>query len=172
MKKQKVLIVSTGGTIEKTYSETEGSLLNRRTQIKERFLKKLRLPYLDIEIHEIMAKDSLYITGEDRQFIHDKILIFSEMGHPIVLLHGTDTLEVTARFLFEKILNPKVAVVFTGAMKPAGFEDSDALQNFTEALCLAQVMEPGFYVAFHGHLFKVPNVRKNPAKGTFEEYQI
>ncbi|MCO4752874.1 MAG: asparaginase, partial [Bacteriovoracaceae bacterium] len=60
--------------------------------------------------------------------------------------------------------------VFTGAMKPLGFEDSDAIQNVTEAMMVAKVIQPGIYISFHNRLFEVPGAKKNKAKRTFEAY--
>ena len=53
-------------------------------------------------------------------------------------------------------------------MKPLGFEDSDALQNVTEALFAARLVKPGVYISFHNRLFTVPGVRKNKELGTFQ----
>ena len=170
--KKTILVLTTGGTIEKCYSEFEGSLLNRNTQLKERFLKKLRLPYADIQVQELMAKDSLQMNDEDRKYILTQVQKLQSGLEPIIILHGTDTMETTARYIFENLKEPKVAIVLTGAMKPIGFEDSDALQNFTEALMVSQVLAPGIYISFHGHLFHVPNVRKNLSKGTFERFDL
>jgi L-asparaginase len=60
-------------------------------------------------------------------------------------------------------------VILTGAMKPLGFDDSDAKQNVVEAIYAARLVSAGYYISFHGRLFKVPNVRKNKQRGTFEE---
>jgi L-asparaginase len=162
-------ILTTGGTIEKIYDEFEGSLQNRDTIVKNKILQRLRLPYTEINVTSIMSKDSLFMDDEDRKTILDCIKTFSEKNHPIVVLHGTDTMDVTAKYCFENLKDLKVPVVFTGAMKPLGFDDSDAAQNVIEAIFAARVMKPGFYVTFHGKLFTVPFFRKNKAKGTFEE---
>ena len=63
-----------------------------------------------------------------------------------------------------RIKNLKVPVVFTGAMIPMGFEDSDATQNVTEALLSAKLLSPGFYISFHNQIFSVPHVQKNKDK--------
>lgn len=165
---EEVIVLTTGGTIEKSYDEFEGSLENRESQIKRRILKKLRLPYTHIRVHSILAKDSLYMTDEDRELLIKNIKLKFKRKAPIVVLHGTDTMEVSARFCYELIPDPPVAVVFTGAMRPMGFEDSDALQNVTEALLAAKLLRPGIYISFHNKIFEVPKVRKNKQKGTFE----
>lgn len=166
---QKLILLTTGGTIEKTYDEIEGTLFNRETVVRKRIEDRLRLPWTGIEIKSLMAKDSLDMTDEDREFILSSMKYSANQGYPIVVLHGTDTMQETAEFAS---LNwkPKVPVVFTGAMKPLGFEDSDAIQNVTEAMMVAKIIPPGIYISFHNRLYEVPGARKNKAKRTFEAY--
>ncbi|MFY7993684.1 MAG: asparaginase domain-containing protein [Bacteriovoracaceae bacterium] len=166
-----LFILTTGGTIEKIYDEFEGSLQNRDTIVKNKILQKLRLPYTEIQVKQIMSKDSLYMDDRDREFILDSIKTYAKFGNPVVILHGTDTLDLTAKFCFDNYKEIPVPVVFTGAMKPLGFDDSDAAQNVIEAVFAARILDPGFYATFHGKLFKIPNVRKNKTKGTFEEIE-
>ena len=167
---QDVVIITTGGTIEKTYDEFDGSLQNRGTSIRNRILSKMRLPYTNILVYPLLSKDSLYMTDADRALI--AVTIQDQMARhcPIVVLHGTDTMSVTAEHCYKTLPPPTVPVVFTGAMIPMGFEDSDASQNMTEALLAAKLLPPGFYISFHNQIFKVPNVRKNKEQGTFEQF--
>ena len=167
---KEVTIMTTGGTIEKTYDEFDGSLANRESEIKHRILSKLRLPYTRIHVFSLMAKDSLHMTDYDRTLILKTVKVHLEKKHPIVVLHGTDTMAKTANLLFKELEQPDVPIVFTGAMKPMGFEDSDAVQNLTEALLASQVLKPGVYISFHNHIFELPNVRKNKEKRTFEAF--
>lgn len=167
---QDVIIITTGGTIEKTYNEFDGSLENRGTVIKNRILAKMRLPYTNILVYPLLSKDSLYMTDDDRNLIAATVKDQMQRNCPIVVLHGTDTMSVSAEYCFKVLGTPKVPVVFTGAMIPMGFEDSDAAQNVTEALLTAKLMKPGFYISFHNQVFTVPNVRKNREKGTFESF--
>lgn len=161
-------ILTTGGTIDKIYDESEGTLQNRNTIIKNKILQKLRLPYTEITVKSIMAKDSLMMNEEDRKFICDAIVDHAKDGHPIVVLHGTDTMDLTSAFCCENAPNINVPVVFTGAMKPMGFDDSDATQNVVEAIFAAHRQSAGFWMTFHGRLFTAPYFRKNRQKGTFE----
>jgi L-asparaginase len=162
-------ILTTGGTIEKIYDEFEGSLENRDTIVKKKILQKLRLPYTDIKVEQIMSKDSLYMDDADRDFILNSLKAHEQEKHPIVVLHGTDTMDLTSRYCFEHYPQICVPVIFTGAMKPLGFDDSDAAQNVIEAIFAAKILSPGYYATFHGKLFKVPNFQKNRSRGTFEE---
>ena len=167
---QRVIILTTGGTIEKTYDESDGTLFNRETVIRTRIENRLRLPYTQIEVKSLMTKDSLDMDLHDRETIYNAILRFANYGDPIVVLHGTDTMQQTAEYVQDNWDFPTVSVVFTGAMKPLGFEDSDALQNVTEALMVSKIISPGVYLSFHNRLFGVPGVRKNKSVLTFEEF--
>lgn len=170
-KKITINIITTGGTIEKSYDESDGSLSNRASIIRAKLISKLRLPYTDLNFHPLLAKDSLYMDDNDRQILLEFINTLAVLHHPILVLHGTDTMEISAQFCFERIGNPKVPIIFTGAMRPLGFDDTDALQNVTESLILTRVLQPGIYVSFHGNIFPLPMVRKNRALGTFEKYE-
>src|SRR5690606_3043994 len=131
---QEIIVITTGGTIEKTYDEFDGSLANRESIIKGKITSRLRLPYTSLQVYSVMSKDSLFMTDDDRNLLIQFIRSQLEKNAPIVILHGTDTMAVSAELCEREIKNPKVPIVFTGAMKPLGFEDSDALQNVTEAL--------------------------------------
>lgn len=164
MKKQKVRVLTTGGTIEKSYDELEGTLYNKDSLISL-LLSKVRLPHTEIEVQEIMAKDSLQMEDEDRKAILSAVK--ENLDTPTVILHGTDTMELTAQTCFYNLSELKHPVIFTGAMRPAGFEDSDARQNFIEALLASRLLEGGVYISFHGAIFPLPQVTKSKALRTF-----
>ena len=60
-----ITLITTGGTIEKTYDERTGALVNRRT-IVQRMLRRLRLEGTGVAIVDLMSKDSLEMTEADR----------------------------------------------------------------------------------------------------------
>jgi len=168
----KFLILSTGGTIEKTYDEGDGSLTNRESSIKKRIIDELRYPYKEFVINVVMQKDSLDLTEADRLQIYDFIRSFEKMKLPTVVLHGTDTMHKTINFCQEKLKTDEaltIPVVFTGAMRPLGFEDNDARQNVIEAVKCADLLGPGFYLSFHGEVFLPNKFQKNKVKRTFEK---
>ncbi len=167
--KEKIVLITTGGTIEKTYDESSGSLSNRESVINKYIFDSLRLPYTDVHIFNIINKDSLHFTDYDRTLLAKTISLQMEKGNPIVILHGTDTMARSAEFCLKNIKDIKVPVVFTGAMKPMEMNGSDAPQNVTEALIVSKIIAPGVYISFHGRVFNVPGVRKNPERRTFEE---
>ncbi|MBP6218466.1 MAG: asparaginase [Oligoflexales bacterium] len=168
--KFRVTVITTGGTIDKVYDEVAGSLENKGTVMREKIFAKLRLPYTSLEVYPIMSKDSLYMTDQDRKYISQTIASFAAKTYPILVIHGTDTMTQTARLCAKDQPNISVPVIFTGAMKPQGYENTDALQNVSEALLAARFLKPGFYISFHNRIFEARNSRKNKELMTFEAY--
>lgn len=166
--KPRVLVLTTGGTIEKAYDESDGTLLNRGSYVSRIIEDTLRLPYTEVVVKSILSKDSLNMGPSDRRLICHNIT--RHLFQPVVILHGTDTMEKTAQYCYENIHEPKYPIIFTGAMKPLEMKGSDAIQNLTEALMAAKIVEPGVYISFHNRLFKAPGVRKNRQLNTFETH--
>jgi L-asparaginase len=164
---RKITLITTGGTIEKTYDEQSGELANRRSIVR-RMLSELRLEDAEIRVVELMSKDSLQMDGEDRSRVLEAVRD-CESGETvgIVVLHGTDTLALTGQCLYEHIPEPRVPIVLTGAMRPFEMKQSDALQNLTEAIFAAGVLPPGVYCVAHGRALPFPGVRKDLERGTF-----
>ena len=170
---RRVALVTTGGTIEKTYDERTGELANRRS-IVQRMLSELRLEGTEVTVHELLSKDSLEMTEDDRARI---VAAVCDAGAGeatatgdcvgVVVLHGTDTLAETGDRLAAGIPRPRVPVVLTGAMRPFEMKSSDALQNLTEAIFATGVLPPGVYCVAHGRVLAFPGVRKDVARGTF-----
>jgi L-asparaginase len=163
---QRIYLISTGGTIEKVYSEQSGVVENRAAKL-ERYLRMLRLPDAEIRAQQLMNKDSLEMTDEDRAEVRDGVAGLLGDGAPIVISHGTDTMVETGRYLEKSFPDLKVPIVLTGAMTPLGFEGSDGLQNLTESLLAARLVAPGVYIVMHGQVFPVGRVRKDKDKATF-----
>jgi L-asparaginase len=165
---KRIHVITTGGTIEKSYDESDGSLENRSSIIQSEIISKLRLPYTLLSFNSLLAKDSLLMTEEDRALICDQIKVYLQKGTAVLVLHGTDTMANSANYCYEHLKSPEAPVIFTGAMRPLGFENSDAFQNVVEGIYAARHADPGIYISFHGRLFSVPHVEKNKALGTFE----
>lgn len=155
----------TGGTFDKEYDELRGELFFKDTHMKE--LLQLGRSRLDVAVKTLMMIDSLEMTEADRNFILQSCIDTAE--DKIVITHGTDTMEVTARLLGQAALEK--TIVLTGAMIPYKFGSSDGLFNIGCALAFAQTLPKGVYVAMQGRYFPWFNVRKNKAGGFFEELQ-
>ena len=165
-----ITLITTGGTIEKTYDELTGELANRRS-IVNRMLSELRLEDTRVTVRELMSKDSLEMTEDDRRHILEAVRAAevdnSGDASGVVILHGTDTLARTGELLAAEIPAPRVPIVLTGAMRPFEMKQSDALQDLTEAIFAAGLLPPGVYCVAHGRALAFPGVRKDPARGTF-----
>lgn len=155
---QIIHVITTGGTIEKVYSEQTGNVENLASKI-DRYFSMLRLPDSRIEITHLMNKDSLEMTDNDRQRI--LATVREKLDAPVVVTHGTDTMVETGLVLQRNLTDLKFPIVLTGAMTPLGFEGSDGLQNLTESLLAARTLAPGIYVVMHNQAFPVDRVRKD-----------
>jgi L-asparaginase len=163
---KRVQVVTTGGTIEKAYSEQSGAVLNTTSKIGH-YLKSLRLPDLDVHVTPLMNKDSLEMSAEDRAGLVAEVGKLLALNQPIVITHGTDTMVESGLAIERAFPSPPVPIILTGAMSPLGFEKSDGLQNLTESLFAARVLAPGVFVVIHGQVFPVAHVRKDRERGTF-----
>jgi L-asparaginase len=157
---QRIYVIATGGTIEKVYSERTGTVQNLDSKI-ERYFRLLRLPDAAIEVTHLMNKDSLEMTDADRQKVLAAVREALKDHGPVVITHGTDTMVDTGILLQRELPLLQHPVVLTGAMTPLGFEGSDGLQNLTESLFAARVLEPGVYVVMHNQAFPIDRVRKD-----------
>lgn len=164
--KKHVALVSTGGTIEKTYDELKGVLSNR-VSVLDVMLASLSLEGVDIHRVPLMNKDSLDMTPEDHQRIAEVAGQCADSHDGVVIVHGTDRLSVSGETCVRLLGVPKVPIVFTGAMRPYELRTTDALQNLTEALLAVQILPPGVYVVIHDRVLQFPGVVKDPLKGTF-----
>ncbi|MCA9282595.1 MAG: asparaginase [Phycisphaeraceae bacterium] len=161
-----VELITTGGTIEKTYDEALGRLTNARS-IVARMLSRLRLESTRVHVRELMSKDSLDLTDDDRALIVRAVRSAAGLSDAVVILHGTDTLTVTGECILRDVPDIRVPVVLTGAMRPFEMKRSDALQNLTEALLASSFIAPGVYVAGHGRVLPFPGVVKDRKRQTF-----
>ena len=164
--KKRIALISTGGTIEKTYDELQG-VLDNRTSVLDVMLASLQLQGIDIVRIPLMNKDSLQMSPQDHDLIARTVGSMAEAHDGIVIVHGTDRLAITGERIVQLLGQVRVPVVLTGAMRPYVMRNTDALQNLTEALLAVQVCAPGVYVAMHNQVLQFPGVVKDKDKGTF-----
>jgi L-asparaginase len=161
-----IYVLTTGGTIEKVYSEHTGAVSNASSKI-DRYLGLLRLPDVEVNVVPLMNKDSLELSDADRILILGMVRAILKEKAPIVITHGTDTMVETGLYLKGVLPQQEVPIVLTGAMSPLGFEGSDGLQNLTESLLAARLLSPGIYIVIHGQVFPVGYVRKDRVLSRF-----
>lgn len=155
-----LLVLTTGGTIDKAYFDALSAYQVGETQIG-RMLETARVacPY---EVRELMRKDSLELDDADRARIAEAVR-GADATH-IVITHGTDTMTETARAIGDA---GGKTVVFVGALAPARFAESDASFNLGMAFATAQIAPPGVYITMNGTVFPADRVVKDRARGAF-----
>lgn len=157
-----IRILVTGGTFDKEYDELSGDLYFRDTHVPE--MLRLGRSTVKVELRTLMMVDSLDMTDADRANILEHCR--SSPRERILITHGTDRMEVTARLLGPAIGDK--TVVLTGAMVPYKFGSSDGLFNLGAALAFVQVLPHGVYVAMNGRALPWDRVRKDRKTGLFE----
>lgn len=158
-----MLILNSGGTFNKRYNEIEGTLdVPYDNHAIEQILKSTYGIYNQAGV---VYKDSLEMTFEDRKMIAN--IISESEEEAFILIHGTDTMHLTAEFLSE-VFEDRV-IVITGAMKPFEIDKIESTLNLGIAIGFLQA-EPqnGVYITMNGLLSSWEKIKKNRAKGKFE----
>jgi L-asparaginase len=160
MPQQPILVLTTGGTIDKAYFDALSEYRIVDSGIPA-LLHEARVA-LPFRVVELMRKDSLELTDADRALIVAAVHEAPETR--IVVTHGTDTMTETAKAL--AAIAGKT-MVLTGALSPARFAESDAAFNLGMAFAAAQTAAPGVWIAMSGEVFDGLSVRKDREAGRF-----
>ena len=164
--RRRIALVTTGGTIEKTYDELGGVLANRVSNL-DVMLSHLELGGIEISRVGLMNKDSMDLTPADLELIVTTVAHQLTDHDGVVVVHGTDRLAETGRLLDERLEGPPVPVVLTGAMRPYELRQTDSTQNLTEALLAVQILEPAVWCVMHNRALRFPGVVKDRRRMTF-----
>jgi L-asparaginase len=159
-----VRVLVTGGTIDKIYDATGGTLGFERTQVLA-MLRQGRVALPENCVQTVLLKDSLEMDDADREAVAAGCMASDE--DRLIITHGTDTMVTTARHLAQSV--PGRTIVLTGAMVPFSVSQSDALFNFGFAFAAACLLPHGIYIAMNGRVFPWDRVEKNRQAGWFEE---
>jgi len=161
---KKILIINTGGTFNKVYNPLTGNL---DIEPKGKAIRSIAKAWLTkFKIKNIIGKDSLEMTNEDRKDII-KTIQESERKN-IIIVHGTDTMNITASYL--KKANLKKKIILTGAMVPYAIASIEATANLCSAYgFLENVDNNGVYISMNGIIQDYKRAIKNKEKGYFEE---
>lgn len=157
----RILILSTGGTIDKVYFDASSDYEVGEPTVPHVFREAGVA--LEWRLVPLLRKDSLELTDADRAAIRQACLAAPETH--ILITHGTDTMTLTAERLRDL---PGKTIVLTGALAPARFRVTDAIFNLGLALGALQAKPPGVYLAMNGTIFTAGQVRKNRSAGRFE----
>ena len=156
-----LLIVTTGGTIDKVYFDAKSDYQVGEPQIGK-ILDDLGVAFR-FHVIPLLRKDSLFINDDDRKLMRATIAAQNERC--VLVTHGTDSMVETAKVLAD--ITDKT-IVLTGALNPARFEGSDAEFNIGCAVGAVQSLTPGVYIAMNGSIWDPAKVRKNVEANRFE----
>ena len=159
-----VALISTGGTIEKTYDALRG-VLDNRVSVLDVMLASLDLRSVQIHRIALMNKDSIDMDEADHELIANTAHWAAKEYEGVIIVHGTDRLEHSGERILA-IAEPGAPIILTGAMRPYELRASDALQNLTEALMAVQLLPPGVFSVMHNRILKFPGVHKDRRLGT------
>lgn len=159
----KITVLNTGGTFNKRYNPILGQLEVPTDNIAlDKIVKSCF--NVEFEIKNIVSKDSLDFTQEDRETILENIK--NSASDKIIIIHGTDTVDLTAKFIEDKIHGKKI--VFTGAMVPMSIDEVEATMNFSQAIgFLNAPIENGIYLSMHGSVIEHSKLKKDRSVGQF-----
>ena len=156
-----LLIVTTGGTIDKVYFDAKSDYQVGEPQIGK-ILGDLGVAFR-FHVIPLLRKDSLFVDDNDRALMRATIAAQDERC--VLVTHGTDTMVQTAAVLADI---PGKTIVLTGALNPARFEGSDAEFNIGCAVGAVQSLPAGVYIAMNGRIWDPAKVRKNVDANRFE----
>ena len=143
---QEILVVTTGGTIDKVYVDQKSDYQVGQTIIGS-LLNEAQVTHL-YRIMEVLQKDSVDLNDADRQTIHSAIV--GDLSALIIVTHGTDTMTDTAQYLTD--IEGKT-IIMARSLAPARFAMTDAMFNVGMAVAAVRAMYHGVYIAINSTVF-------------------
>ena len=158
-----MLILNSGCTLNKRYNTLNGELeIKYDNAVIERVLESVNSEY---NIAGVVYKDSLDMDIDDRKILTN--IIMESTDDTFIIIHGTDTIDVTAEFLSAIFEDRKIILV--GAMKPFEIDKVESSLNIGMAIGFSKAQEKnGVYICMSGHVELWNKLEKNKAKGKFE----
>jgi len=159
---KKILVLNTGGTFNKIYNPISGEL---EVDENASALKDISNKWQhNLEIMSIINKDSLHMTSQDR--VELLAFIYQSEYNDIIIIHGTDTMELTAEYIFDAELDKNI--VITGAMVPYSIDATEATANFAMAYGFLQnCTQNGVYISMNGLIMPYSQITKDRDNGLF-----
>jgi len=158
----KLHILAVGGTIDKVYFDALSDYKIGPPAATE-ILQRVKVNF-DYDVSQMISKDSLDMTDEDREEI-----LAAVQAHPtnhVIITHGTDTMVDTGQLLKQALGK---TIVIMGAMQPAIMKSTDADFNLGVSVAAVQVLPEGVYLCMNGRIYDVDKVSKNRAQAQFQD---
>ena len=162
MKKEKIILFFTGGTISMKEDEenktvipalTDNEILSKATGLEDK---------ANIETYHYGSFPGPHIGPEVMLDIGNKVeeITKREDVKGVVITHGTDTLEETAFFL-DLFLKTRKPVVVTGAMRNSSELGYDGPSNLSASVCVVDDDDSeGVLVVMNNHIYTPDEVTK------------
>ena len=158
-----MLILNSGGTFNKRYNSITG---------------ELEVPYDNFAIDSILSsvddnyniagvvyKDSLEMDINDRKMLTS--IIMESKEDTFIVIHGTDTMKITAEF-FNEIFDDR-KIILVGSMQPFEIDKIESSFNLGMAIGFSKaITEFGVYICMNGYVELWDNIEKNKVQGKFE----
>ncbi len=159
----KMLILNSGGTFNKRYNPISGELeVPYDNYAIEKILDNYDAQY---DLAGVVYKDSLEMDSNDRKMLAN--IVMESMDHAFIIVHGTDTMDVTAEFL-DEVFDDRI-IILVGAMNPFEINEVEASLNLGIAIGFSKaVSEYGVYICMNGHIQPWDALVKNKNEGKFE----
>lgn len=156
-------IINTGGTFNKRYNPLRGELeVPFDNEAVEEIVKSFSY---EVDIAGVLYKDSSEIGPVDRDQL--AAILSADDEDVFVVVHGTDTMHLTAEKLAEYL--PDRVIVLVGAMTPFSIDKSEASLNLGMALGFAATQPAnGVYICMSGIIAPYDQITKNRDAGRFE----
>lgn len=162
----KIKIINVGGTFNKKYSLLDGDLFVPRDNVTvESILENVYKRNTKPTVEGIIFKDSLQMTNKDRVKLVNEIKRTKEKK--IIIVHGTDTMDKSAKFLNKEIADKQI--VFVGAMQPHSIDPVESTGTLMMALGFLNAnKKDGIFICMNGLIKNYKKIKKNYDKGVFE----
>ena len=153
-----MLIILCGGTFDKAYDPLAQALVLKEgtTEPFKTILASGRVGQEDMRILRLFSLDSLEMTDDHRLKLK-KVAWEAAEKEAVVIIHGTDRMVESAKFLFNMTTHP---IIFTGAMIPFSVRGSDATFNLGSAMMAAKLKENGVWIVMNGQCWDPFEVKK------------
>jgi L-asparaginase len=161
-----MLILNSGGTFNKRYNPSNGDLeVPYDNNAIQKILESVNYKY---GLAGVVYKDSLDMNMDDRKMLAN--IIMESSDDTFIIIHGTDTMDMSAEFLDEIFDDKKI--ILTGAMKPFEIDNIEATLNLGMAIGFSKsLVKNGVYICMNGIIAPWDRVIKNRQLGKFELVQ-
>ena len=168
----KVLLISTGGTITMVRDKASGALVPADMDTFKAYMPELFEDPVQVDIQAFSPLlDSSDVNPDCwvrmAQMVYDNYANYDGF----VVLHGTDTMSYSASALSFMLENLSKPVVFTGSQLPVGVLRSDAKENLLTAIEIAAAKDeegnaivPEVTIYFEDRLFRANRTTKRNAE--------